>query len=279
MDHSSALYDALDFLSSLHEADDPKVWARVLEKTAAALGARKACYLGFDAKLKQLTPLQSIGEEAARAAVPVGEGLCGWVARYHEPALVQDAAADERYRAELDGPARTLLCLPLFDKLEFAGALQFTDKDAGPFTKDDLRYAQTVVQHAALTLRRLRLEAMVNRVTSYNSSILDNLSGGFLAVDLRGHVTICNPAARRILGIQGDVTDLPVESALPLLPELAALLRQTLSDKKTVKRRDLRWKLEGRERLLGYSTLLIQDADGKSTGAGVSFQDLTDLKG
>ncbi|MFA6091988.1 MAG: GAF domain-containing protein [Elusimicrobiota bacterium] len=278
MDPLYDLYDALDFLASLREADDPKVWCRVLEKTAAALRAEKACYFYSDVKTRLLTPFQSVGESEPRAPIAAGEGLCGWTARYHEPVLVEDTGKEDRYRAELDGKARTLLCIPLFDRLDFMGVLQFCDKTGGPFTQADLRYARTVALHASMALRRLRLEGMVNRVTAYNSSILDNLSGGFLAVDLSGHVMICNPAARRILAIQGDVTDLPVESALPFLPELAALLRRTLENKQTLKRRDLRWKIEGRERLLGYSTLLIQDSEGRFTGAGVTFQDLTDIQ-
>ncbi|MFA6030239.1 MAG: GAF domain-containing protein [Elusimicrobiota bacterium] len=270
------LYDVLEFLSTLREPEDAKVWSRVLEKTAASLGAASGGYLCSDAKTRLLTPFHAVGAEASsRVPVPSGEGICGWVARYREPALVADTASEPRYRRELDGPARTLMCLPVFDRLDFAGALVFADKDGGPFTPEDLRFAATVVQQTAMTLRRLRLEGMLNRVTAYNSSILDNLSGGFIAVDLRGHVMICNPAARRILAVQGDVTDLPIENALPNLPDLAAVLRLALSSKQTVKRRDLPWKLDGNPRLLGYSTLLIQDADGKFTGVGVTFQDIT----
>lgn len=53
--------------------------------------------------------------------------------------------------------------------------------------------------------------------------------------DLQGRVMICNPAARR----------------------------------------DLRWNLGGEPRLLGYSSLLIQDSAGAFTGAGITFQDIT----
>lgn len=272
-----SLYALLEFLASLREPDEPKIWSRALEKTAASLEAKSACYFYFDMKSRRLAPFHSIGRElSSRATVPVGEGLCGWVARYHEPLLAPEAAADPRFRPELDGPAASLLCVPIFDRLDFSGALSYAD-GPNPLAQEDMRFALAVSQHVSLSLRRLKLESMVNRVTSYNSSILDNLSGGFLALDLRGRVMICNPAARRILAVQGEVTDLPIESALPAIPQLAAVLRETLSKKAVVKRQELRWTYEGQGRLLGYSTMLIQDTEGRFTGAGVMFQDLTNI--
>ena len=97
-------------------------------------------------------------------------------------------------------------------------------------------------------------------------------------MDLQGRVMICNPAARRILDIHGDPTDRPVEEVLAAIIELASVLRSTISTKKTVKRQDMRWTLRGEKRLLGYSTLLIRDAQGMFAGAGVTFQDITNVK-
>lgn len=273
-----SLYGLLDFLAALREGDEPKTWARALEKTAASLGAASACHFAYDARRRQLVPLHSVGRElSSRAPVSAGEGLCGWVARYHEPLLAADAAGDERYRPELDGPARSLLCVPIFERLDFSGALSYAD-GPGPFTQEDMRFALAVSHHVALGLRRLKIEGMVNRVTSYNLSILDNLSGGFLGVDIRGRVMICNPAARRMLFLQNEVTDMPVEAALQAIPQLAAILRETLARKHVVKRQELRWSHAGAQRLLGYSTLLIQDTEGRYAGAGVMFQDITNIK-
>lgn len=305
------LYDALDFFYSLREPDEFQTWSRVLEKIAAVLRAEGAAYLYFDAENKRLVPFHALGptpdpDSVERAPVSLGEGLIGWVAKFREPIMAAQAGADKRCRKEIDSvpgiETHGALCVPLFDRLDLTGVLAFFNKETpapqrprtlhpgaerglsgdaldieagGAFSDADLRFTLAVSRHCSMALRRLRLEGMVNRVTSYNSSILDNLSGGFLAVDLQSRVMICNPAARRILGIQGDVTDLPIENAIPHLMELAAILRMTLASKQTVKRRDLRWRLGREERLLGYSSLLIQDAQGAFTGAGITFQDIT----
>ena len=52
----------------------------------------------------------------------------------------------------------------------------------------------------------------------------------------------------------------------------------TLVKKETVKRKDLSWKNKGETRILGYSTLLIQDPRGQVVGAGITFQDITQFQ-
>lgn len=281
-DRLETIYETLSFLSGLRESNDIKVWSRMLEKTASALEAEAAVYHFFDPMPRQLVPFYRLGQapgDDTGTPVPMGEGLCGWVAKFREPLRVEDTAADKRFRPEYDSVkgvrTRTALCLPLLLNLDFVGVLSFYNKPGGPFTAEDLRFADSLCTQAAHTIRRLRLEDMVSRVTAYNSSILDNLTGGFLAVDVQGRVMICNPAARRILGISGDVTDMPVEHSLASIPELATILRATLSSKQCAKRQELVWTLGGKSRILGYSTLLIQDTQGNFTGVGVTFQDIT----
>lgn len=279
------LYETSEFLAGLREANDMKIWSRVLEKTAAALGAEGAVYFYNDTLAKRLAAFHSIGNAERKGEpvpVPFGEGICGWAAKFGEPLPVPDVSKEDRFRESLDAApgvkVKSALAVPLFVNLDLDGVFEFFNKSAGPFDEDDVRFAKSVVMQTGLAIRRLKLEEMVNRVTAYNSSILDNLSGGFLALDLQGRVMICNPAAKRILNISGDVTDLPVERALPALPELAAILRKTISSKQTAKRQDLSWQHAGRKRLLGYSTLLIQDTQGAFAGAGVTFQDITNVK-
>lgn len=278
-------YETSEFLAGLRETNDMKIWSRILEKTAAALGAEGAVYFYNDMTAKRLAAFHSIGSAERKGdpvPVPLGEGLCGWAAKFGEPLLTPDISKEDRFRESLDAApgikVKSALAVPLFVNLDLDGVFEFFNKSAGPFDEDDVRLAKSVVAQTGLAIRRLKLEEMVNRVTAYNASILDNLSGGFLAVDLQGRVMICNPAAKRILDIRAEVTDLPVERALPALPELAAILRQTLSSKQTAKRQDLSWRHAGRRRLLGYSTLLIQDAQGTFAGAGITFQDITNVK-
>ncbi|MDE2292863.1 MAG: PAS domain-containing protein [Elusimicrobia bacterium] len=277
---ADAVFEALDFLGGLRESNDIKVWSRILEKTAAAVGATSALYYFWDTMAGQLVPFHALGgaELRGQRGVTVGEGIMGWVAKYHEAKLVTDLAAEPR-RSPADVPAAgggvSALYLPLNVHLDFVGAFALFDPRGRAFAEDDLRLARALVEQCGHTIRRLRLEDMVGRVTSYNASILDNLSGGFLAVDLQGRVMICNPAARRMLEIAGEAVDLPVEKAVVAVPALAAILRRVMETKQTVKRQEIRFSRGGQHRVIGYSTLLIKDAQGAFSGAGVMFQDIT----
>lgn len=287
IDGLSVLYDLLDFHAQLKSADEDKVWARVTEKLSAALGAQAATYYAYLPAKRQLDPRHAVGPAASdvmACAMDVRTGICGWVARHREPALVLDAARDERFFRDVDGvtgfKTGSVLAIPLLDRLELIGVMQFMNKASGPFTPDDLRLATAAARATNMALRALRLEGTVERISAHNASILQNLSGGFIAVDVNRRVIICNPAARSILSIPVEVAPgAPAEQAFPHAPRIVEILGETLATRRVVKRQEFSWDHQGQTRLLGYSTLLIQDPQGNFAGAGITFQDITDIPG
>ncbi|UPT74896.1 MAG: GAF domain-containing protein [Elusimicrobiota bacterium] len=281
-----ALLDILSFLSSAKEAEEDLVWARVLDKLAAALDCEAATYFVFLPKQGQLiarAALGSAGHRVESRRVVSGEGLCGWVAKYREPVLTDDAYSDKRFLRKVDEETgyktSHVLGVPLLDRLELSGVIELINKRSGPFTEADLAFVQAATQACALALRALRLETTVDKVTAHNASILENLGGGFVAVDVHGRVMLCNPAAKKILGLSEDTPmNQPVDQTLEQIPAMAEILMDTLVKKTTVKRQDLAWKSKAGARLLGYSTLLIQDPHGQVVGAGITFQDITQFQ-
>ncbi|MBI5595686.1 MAG: PAS domain-containing protein [Elusimicrobia bacterium] len=277
---ADAVFDALTFLAGLRESNDIKVWTRILDKAAAAVGADAGVYYFWDTMARQLVPFHSLGGLPVHGlpSVGLGQGLLGLAAKYHEPVLAADLTGAAGRTPSDDRPGgggRSALFLPLSVHLDFVGAFALFDPPGRPFAEPDLRLARAIVEQTGHAIRRLRLEDMVGRVTAYNASILDNLSGGFLAVDLQGRVMICNPAAKRLLELSGETLDMPVETALAAVPELATVLRQTMQSRQTAKRLEVRFSRGGAQRVIGYSTLLIKDAQGAFAGAGVMFQDIT----
>ncbi|MDE2489484.1 MAG: GAF domain-containing protein [Elusimicrobia bacterium] len=281
-----ALADVLAFLSSLKDADDDRVWSRIVDKLAAALSCDAATYFVLLPKAEALVARAALGAAGHRVEtrrVETGRGLCGWVAKYREPLVVADARSDPRFLPELDETTgyatKSVLAVPLFDRLELVGVIELINKAGGPFDAADLALAQAATRAAALALRALRLESTVDRVTAHNASILENLGGGFVAVDAHGRVMLCNPAAKRILGLPEELAmNQPVDQVLVAIPEMGEILMDTLVKKETVKRQDLWWKRRGETRVLGYSTLLIQDPRGQVVGAGITFQDITQFQ-
>lgn len=281
-----ALCGVIGFLATVKEADDDRVWARVTDKLAAALDCEAATYFVYlpkDDRLVARATLGSGGKKVEARAIPAGTGLCGWVAKYREPLLVDDAYADPRFLKEMDlatgFKTGRVLAAPLFDRMDLSGVLEFLNKRAGPFDAADLALVQAACQAASLTLRALRLESTVDKVTAHNASILENLGGGFVAVDAHGRLMLCNPAARKILELPDDLAlGQPIDESLIRIPEMGRILMDTLVKKETVKRQDLWWKRSGATSVLGYSTLLIQDPRGQVVGAGITFQDITQFQ-
>lgn len=281
-----ALYDILDFLSQLRDTDEDRVWSRIVEKLAVAVGTEAASYYTFLPKRRQLIALYSLGESAKQLSgvpIEIGTGICGWVAKHREPTIVLDPYGDQRFLKAIDEKTgfktRNILAVPLNDRLELVGVIELINKRAGAFSPEDLHFVEAACRMTALALRCFRLEATVDKVTSNNASILENLGGGFLAIDMHGRLILCNPSARRILGISPDLPlNLPVEQALRDIPEMAEILANAASTRQTVKRQELRWKRDGVERVLGYSTIMIQDPQGNVSGAGITFQDITNIK-
>jgi PAS domain-containing protein len=281
-----ALCDVISFLATIKEAEDDRVWSRVTDKLAAALDCEAATYYVYLPKAEQLVARAAIGASGHRVEsrrVGTGQGLCGWVAKFREPLLVDDAYSDKRFLKEFDESTgyktSHVLVMPLFDRMDLFGVLELINKRGGLFDAADLALVQAACQAAALTLRALRLESTVDKVTAHNASILENLGGGFVAIDVHGRLMLCNPAAKKLLELPDDLPlGQPIDQSLSAVPEMAAILMDTLVKKETVKRQDLWWKRKGEPRVLGYSTLLIQDPRGQVVGAGITFQDITQFQ-
>ncbi|MBI5211682.1 MAG: PAS domain-containing protein [Elusimicrobia bacterium] len=282
-----AFYDILEFLSQLHETDDERVWSRVLEKLSVALDVEAATYFLFMNRERRLIARYSLGvasDKLQGLPIEVGTGVCGWAAKHHEAIIIESAYEDARFLSKADEitgfTTKNILAVPLMDRLDLTGVIELLNKRDGCFSEGDMRFAQAVCKATLLTLRALRYEAMVGKVSSYHSSVLQNLGGGFLAVDLQGRTILVNPAAKKMLAISPDLPlNLPAHQVLHHIPEMAEILVKTASTRHTVKRQEMRWRHDGADRILGYSTLLLQDPEGNVSGAGITFQDITQFKG
>lgn len=286
MTPTKALYDILAFCSQLKDAEEDKVWTRILDKVSVAVDCEAATYYSYLAARRHLVPRYAIGPNAGDlkgTPVDIRTGLCGWVASHREPLLIQDVYKDSRFLQEVDQvtgfKTRDCLAVPLFDRLELAGVIQLLNKREGRFSDEDLAFVEAASRIAALAIRGMKLEATVDKVTARNHSIIENLGGGFIAVDTHGRLILCNPAAKRILNLPQDLKlNLPADQVLMHVQKLCDILMDTLATRKTAKRMEFTWTVKGESRLLGYTTILIQDPQGEITGAGVTFQDITQIK-
>ncbi len=278
-----ALYDILDFNSQLHEIDEDRVWSRLAEKLAVALDIEAATYFTYLPRTRHLIARYALGTASQKLAgepLDVGTGLAGWVAQHREPLMIEDVYKDKRFLPRIDEmtgfKTRCVLAVPLLERTELTGVLELLNKRSSPFTPEDFHFVEAACRVTALTLRNFRIEARVDKVTAHNASIIENLGGGFLAIDLHGRLILCNPAARSILGLPSDMQlNTPVERSLEQFPQISEILMKTASTRQTVKRQEVACRVGDVEKLIGYSSILIQDPQGNLSGAGIIFQDIT----
>ncbi len=92
---------------------------------------------------QQLSIFSSLDLDKHEIEIPKSCGVAGWVFVNREPAIVNDAYADNRFHKEVDEmtgfQTRNLICTPLLDTRDHClGTLQSLNKQAGKFTNDDL---------------------------------------------------------------------------------------------------------------------------------------------
>ena len=113
--------------------------------------------------------------------------------------------------------------------------------------------------------------------SEYYQSVLDNLTGGFLSVNLQGLVVYINPMAGRILRL-ADISALighPFATALAGWPALCAVIQDALATHKTVHRAEIAVMHGDAPLVIGYSTLQVKNRKAEYLGIGIIFQDLT----
>lgn len=114
----------------------------------------------------------------------------------------------------------------------------------------------------------------------YYQSILDNLTGGFLSVNLDGLVVYVNPTAGKILHLAdiGALIGRNYAAALEGFPALCEVVRGALETHQTVHRAEVSVLHGDSPLIIGYSTLQVKNRAGEYLGLGIIFQDLTFVK-
>lgn len=116
------------------------------------------------------------------------------------------------------------------------------------------------------------------RVQLLSRNILENMVGGVIAFDTKGHMIVANPAARRML----ELPQAHVDDGLDLLgvkqPDMAQLVRSALREKLYVQDRDFAYTRSSKQQTcLRVATCPLLANEGKWEGIVVLVKDVTGL--
>lgn len=118
--------------------------------------------------------------------IPVGEGLCGWVAQNAKPIINGNPAVEPGYASEARRGAelRSALAVPLEGSSQLVGVLALYRKEADAFTTDHLRILQVITSKVALSIENaLKYRLAESSATTDYLTGLPNARSLFMHLD------------------------------------------------------------------------------------------------
>jgi len=289
IEHLTALNEitgAINFSVNLRELLD-KIMAKVCE----VLKAEAATLFLVDLEKKELRfeivkgeKSQIIEQSRGQLRIPLGRGISGWVAQMGKSVISGDPERDVRFYKEIDKisgfTTRNILCVPLILQNRVKGVIEAINKREGNFEEIDVQILQTIASQIAMVMENYELYRKIDETRAYLDDIIENMPGGFIAIDREGRIKTFNLRANRILGINKHYAiDKPAKEILVKQSEIYKVLLDTLNERRTVNRLELNTiRMNGEKVCIGYSTLLLRDRRNEVIGAGIIFQDLTFIK-
>ncbi|MCL6430339.1 MAG: GAF domain-containing protein [Anaerolineae bacterium] len=169
-------------------------------------------------------------EDRVRAAnLPLSEGFAAWVVQNRKPIRINHAADDPRLAGMSDWPLGSLISVPLLADGDALGALIATSPEAGAFTDEDLEALSAFAAQAVIAVKNARLYSRVQERRSELEAMLRGIGDGVIATDARLRLTVLNPIAARIFGVQHGVSAGQPLSEVIGNPDLVALFHEILA--------------------------------------------------
>jgi two-component system sensor histidine kinase PilS (NtrC family) len=121
---------------------------------------------------------------------------------------------------------------------------------------------------------------VIQKLESFHKHVIDNIPSGLLTSDMQGRVNLMNDTACTILGVtRKDAVGKPLKQVLAGIEGWEARESREGRDDSRIPRAEIRFlRNDGAEAYLGFSTSPMKDAEGRSTGRVVIFQDLTPIR-
>lgn len=284
---------------ALQPHSDVETLARILARTASLLQARGCGVFIWDRDkhtLSAMRPFHGVPEERVRGLdYPLGTSSLGACVQQDRPTLFQRGTDNGADAALLEALAvDNLVAVPLalerrdedneVVERQIMGALCAGDKFYGrSFDMEDARLLSMMARQASAVLVTSQLYWKEVERTKRVLAIVESTSVGLMAVSPRGTVTQVNAAARRALGIEGDVWFGRPYAELIDSHDICAIIREALHDNPPEAPKELSLQVrlaDGNEEERIYRVQIdqIRAEDRQSMGWVIVFEDVTDIR-
>ncbi len=282
--------DMLEFLMKFYEdlpaeaaKGEDALWDYLARRGAGIVNCHAGTFFEADDVKHRLTFKKSIGPVGGDlVGVSFGyQGVVGFCAESRKAILINDAENSPLFTKKVDKGSgfrtKTVIAVPAIANGELLGVMEYINSVAGAFSDAELRAAEIITGLVARDVYIKKLDATIKQLNLKGESTINNLSGGFIGTDLDGKVIFFDPKASEIFEVGQEYLNRPVVELFQLCPDIVSALGDVLKQGKTVRRMDFKCKVNGKEKVVGYSSINIKGVDGKIIGAGLIFQDITGL--
>jgi len=201
-DEHAALLETMAALVGDHELD--RVLKMVLNRAVALLGVTGGEVALFDEAAGELEVLASanIGKDSTGTRLKIGEGAMGHVARTREPLIIPSYREWIGQSAKYDDiNVNSVMVAPLLIGERLVGVIAALHSDPNRvFNSEDLRLLNLFAPQVAIAIENARLFTSVQRQQAYFESLVRESPVAIVALDQRGHITLCNPAFEKLFG-------------------------------------------------------------------------------
>ncbi|OGS50474.1 MAG: hypothetical protein A3J79_11145 [Elusimicrobia bacterium RIFOXYB2_FULL_62_6] len=277
---AAALFE--DFASAPLQSED-EIWEYLIRKAAAAVGCHAATIFEVDEAKKMLSFKKSLGPVGSELeGVSFGyQGIVGWCAENKRAILVNDTENDPRFTKKVDYgtgfKTKNIIAVPALFGGKLLAVVEFINSVNGKFTEEEAKLASMLTAFMSRDVYLRRLEATIKQLSLRGENTINNLTGGFIGVDLEGKVIFFNPKAKEIFAAGDEYLNQNIISFFHVSADIVAAIGDVLKEGKTVKRKEFKCTVNGAAKIIGYSSITIKGVDGKIIGAGVIFQDITNI--
>ena len=268
------------------EFDLSRLLQRVVAETTKMLRAERATIFVFDALTKTLFSRVAVGADFNEIRFPSHLGIAGETFTSGKTLNIPHAYADLRFNPSFDRQTgfftRSILCTPIFNKNGvIIGVTQVLNKETGSFTQEDEQRLKAFTAQVAIALENSKLFDDVQRMKSYNDSILQSMSNAVMTLDGAGKIVTCNGAGLRIWETKEPA--LIGKPLVELLDEGGQWLTESIAAAKASGESsyfpDAQLVLGGVSRSVNVSVMPLRAADGeKELGAMLMFEDISSEK-
>lgn len=149
----SQIYRDLAATSNLKE-----ITKKLIDVTVDVIGCERGTIFLNDQQTNELYSFIAQGDLHFEIRILNDSGLAGWTFKNNEAVFLTDVDDDERHNKQVDKitgfQTRSILCVPLRNaNNELIGVTQMLNKIEGDFSDSDVKFVQTLTEHAAMAIQ------------------------------------------------------------------------------------------------------------------------------